>query len=69
MHEVNGHDIAALVRLFSAVPDGSGKPVAIVANTVKGQGVSFMEDDNNWHDRIPNAQELAHALRELEVAS
>ncbi len=69
VHEVNGHDIAALVRLFSAVPDGSGKPVAIVANTVKGQGVSFMQDDNNWHDRIPNAQELAHALRELEVAS
>ncbi len=38
------------------VPNGSGKPVAIIAHTVKGKGVSFMEDDNNWHYRIPNAE-------------
>jgi len=66
---VNGHDMGTLVKLFRALPDGSGKPVAIIANTVKGQGVSFMQDDNNWHYRIPNAEELASALRELEVAS
>jgi len=69
VHEVNGHDMGTLVKLFRALPDGSGKPVAIIANTVKGQGVSFMQDDNNWHYRIPNAEELASALRELEVAS
>ena len=45
------------VRLLRTLPDGSGKPVAIVAHTVKGKGVSFMEDDNNWHYRIPNADE------------
>jgi len=69
VHEANGHDMRTLVRLFRALPDGSGKPVAIIANTIKGQGVSFMQDDNNWHYRIPNAEELASALRELEVAS
>jgi transketolase len=69
VHEVDGHDIGALVKLFSHLPDGSGKPVAIIANTVKGQGVSFMQDDNNWHYRIPSADELASALRELEVAA
>ena len=64
-HEVDGHDVEALARLMKQVPDGSGKPVAIVAHTVKGKGVSFMEDDNNWHYRIPNDAELARALAEL----
>lgn len=65
--EADGHDIAELVRLLKAVPAGSGKPVAIIAHTVKGKGVSFMEDDNNWHYRIPNAEEVAAAKRELGV--
>ena len=43
----------ALGAALRDVPNGSGKPVAIVAHTVKGKGVSFMEDDNNWHYRIP----------------
>ena len=42
-----------------------GKPVAVVAHTVKGKGVSFMEDDNNWHYRIPSASDLARAQAEL----
>jgi transketolase len=66
--EVDGHDLEALSRLFRAVPDGSGKPVAIVAHTVKGKGVSFMEDDNNWHYRIPNAEEVRKAKHELGLA-
>jgi transketolase len=66
--EADGHDVGSLVRLLSCVPDGSGKPVAIIAHTVKGKGVSFMEDDNNWHYRTPNAEELAAAKRELGVA-
>lgn len=67
--EVDGHDMDALVRLLDAVPNGSGKPVAIVAHTVKGKGVSFMEDDNNWHYRIPTADEVVAAKRELGVAA
>jgi transketolase len=68
-HETDGHDLEALLNLLSAVPDGSGKPVAIVAHTVKGKGVSFMEDDNNWHYRIPKAEEVAAAKKELGVAA
>ena len=66
--EVDGHDLQALVDRLRNVPDGSGKPVAIIAHTVKGKGVSFMEDDNNWHYRVPNAAELGQALTELRVA-
>jgi transketolase len=65
--EVDGHDMAALVRLMDRLPDGSGKPVAVIAHTVKGKGVSFMEDDNNWHYRIPTADEVVKAKKELGV--
>lgn len=63
--EVDGHDHAALRDALRRVPDGSGRPVAVVAHTVKGKGVSFMEDDNNWHYRVPNAGEYAAAMAEL----
>lgn len=66
-HEVDGHDMGALVAGLRRVPDGSGRPVAIVARTVKGKGISFMEDDNNWHYRIPTAEEVEAAGRELGV--
>jgi transketolase len=63
--EVDGHDLNALRMLMRNVPNGSGKPVAIIAHTVKGKGVSFMEDDNNWHYRIPDQKEVADAKRQL----
>ena len=63
--EVDGHDLAALTGLLERLPDGSGKPVAVVANTIKGKGISFMEDDNNWHYRIPTGEEVEAARREL----
>jgi transketolase len=64
-HEVDGHDIAALLAVLRQAPDGSGRPTAVIAHTVKGKGVSFMEDDNNWHYRIPTAEEVRAAHREL----
>jgi transketolase len=67
--EIDGHDMGELVRRLRQVPDGSGKPVAIVAHTVKGKGVSFMEDDNNWHYRIPTADEVQAAKQELGVSA
>jgi transketolase len=67
-HEVDGHDLKALAALMRKVPNGSGKPVALIAHTVKGKGVSFMEDDNNWHYRIPNQKEVADAKRQLGLA-
>ncbi|MBD3308676.1 transketolase [candidate division KSB3 bacterium] len=69
VHEVDGHDIHALVDVLSDVRDGNEKPVAIIAHTVKGKGVSFMEDDNNWHYRVPNADEVKAAHGELGVRS
>jgi len=66
--EVDGHDLNALTQVMSRIPDGSGKPVAIIAHTVKGKGISFMEDDNNWHYRIPKPEEVAAAKRELGLA-
>jgi len=68
-YEIDGHDISELVKHLQHVPDGSGKPVAIVANTVKGKGVSFMEDDNNWHYRIPSAEDVEAAKRELGISA
>jgi transketolase len=67
--ETDGHDIGKLAELMQNVPNGSGKPVAIIAHTVKGKGVSFMEDDNNWHYRTPTAEEVVIAHRELGLVS
>jgi transketolase len=66
--EIDGHDVVALAEAMQRVPNGSGKPVALIAHTVKGKGVSFMEDDNNWHYRAPTADEVAKAHRELGLA-
>ena len=65
--EIDGHDVGALAAAMSATPSG-GKPRALIAHTVKGKGVSFMEDDNNWHYRIPNVDEYRRAVAELEAA-
>lgn len=65
--EVDGHDHAALHDAFTRHPP-AGVPRAVIAHTVKGKGVSFMEDDNNWHYRTPTADEVLTAARELGVA-
>jgi transketolase len=67
--EVDGHDIAQLLETFAAVPFATGKPNCIIAHTHKGQGASFMRDKAAWHHRVPNANELATALAELEEAA
>jgi transketolase len=63
--EVDGHDHAALATAFGAVPFEPGRPSMIVAHTVKGKGVSFMENDLAWHYRSPDDAQLAAALREI----
>jgi transketolase len=64
--EIDGHDLGALTRTFDELPLVEGKPNAILAHTVKGKGVSFMEGDLEWHYRPPSAEDLARALREIE---
>jgi len=66
--EIDGHDFEAIISAFVAARVETNRPSVIVAHTVKGKGVSFMEDDNNWHYRTPNPDELAAALTELEPA-
>lgn len=65
--EVDGHDMTALLNALQQHPAKDGRPTAIIAHTVKGKGVSFMEDDNNWHYRIPTADEVIKARQELGV--
>ncbi len=64
-HEIDGHDFCALGAALQRDVREAGKPTAIIAHTVKGKGISFMEDDNNWHYRIPTASEVAAAHKEL----
>ena len=66
--EIDGHDLAAIGQALAAARNETSKPSVIVAHTIKGKGVSFMEDDNNWHYRTPNPAELAAALAELQEA-
>jgi transketolase len=63
VREINGHDYLALLGAFA--PSSTGKPVAIVANTIKGKGVSFMEDRVEWHHKVPSAEQVKQALVEL----
>ena len=63
--EVDGHDMAAVVRALEDASAVRGRPVAVIAHTVKGKGVSFMEGNFRWHSRVPTAEELATALAEL----
>ncbi|MCG8564115.1 MAG: transketolase [Desulfobacterales bacterium] len=63
--EVDGHNMEALASTLDQLPFGDGKPLALIAHTVKGKGVSFMEDDNNWHYRIPTREEVLAGKREL----
>lgn len=64
---VNGHDYAALTRALTE-PPAPGKPTFVIANTVKGKGVSFMEGAVKWHHGVPSPTELKLALAELDEA-
>lgn len=64
---IDGHDIAQLTNALSA-PAVAGKPTCVIANTVKGRGVSFMEGVVKWHHGVPSEDEYAAAMNELEAA-
>ena len=65
VRRVDGHDLGALVDALDAFPFDPGKPSMIIADTVKGKGVSFMENSLLWHYRCPDPQEYEAAMREL----
>ena len=62
--EVDGHDIPAIYDTIEKAKQNS-KPTAIIANTIKGKGVSFMENNAGWHGKAPNKEEYEKAMKEL----
>lgn len=60
---IDGHDYDQLLGAFA--PSSTGKPVAVIANTIKGKGVSFIEDRVEWHHKVPSAEQVALAMEEL----
>lgn len=63
--QLDGHDIAALQKAFDDAAAAKGKPTVILANTIKGKGVSFMENNPKFHGVAPTADELVRALEEI----
>lgn len=63
--QVDGHNIAELINSFEQAKKVKGKPTAIIANTIKGKGVSFMENQAGWHGKAPNQEEYEQAMQEL----
>ncbi|SEJ30714.1 transketolase [Dyadobacter koreensis] len=66
VRHVDGHDIKQLKETFDAIPFVKGKPSMVIAHTVKGKGVSYMENQLKWHHGVPNQQQYAEALQELD---
>jgi len=63
--DIDGHDLGQLVKALSV--RGYSKPTAVIAHTIKGKGVSFMEEDNSWHQRPINDEEYEKAMAELKA--
>lgn len=65
--ECDGNRISSLVETLSSFPVKSGKPSAVIAHTLKGKGVSFMENKANWHHKVPDNKEIEIAMEELDL--
>ncbi len=63
---VNGHDMQQLIDSFETAKLTKGKPTAIIAKTVKGKGISFMEGKTEWHGKAPNKEQYEQAIKELK---
>jgi transketolase len=63
--EINGHDITQILEALKEAREIKGKPTVIIAHTIKGKGVSFMENNVDFHGKAPTPQEVEIALKEL----
>lgn len=68
VHDVNGNDVDAIWKLMESLDLANGKPKVVIAHTIKGRGVSFMENAPAWHHKFPDEQQLEQALKELDHA-
>ena len=66
--EIDGHNMQQILDAFAKARECKGRPTAIIAETTKGKGVSFMEDQAGWHGKAPNDEQTQQALGELEAA-
>jgi transketolase len=66
VREVDGHNIKELTGILSKLPFKPGKPSLIIAHTIKGKGISFMENQVKWHHGVPSKEQYADAIKELE---
>ena len=64
---INGHDFDEIEAALATARETKGQPTAIVMSTVKGKGVSFMENNAGWHGKAPNAAEYEQAMNELNA--
>ncbi|HVY50656.1 MAG TPA: transketolase [Devosia sp.] len=62
---IDGHDHRQLYEVLGASPRGRGRPLCVIANTIKGKGVSFMHDNVSWHHGVPTQEQYEQAMREL----
>lgn len=67
VREIDGHDHGQIESALAGIPFEPDKPAVIIAHTIKGKGVSFMENQLAWHYKSPNAEQLAQALAEVET--
>ena len=65
--EIDGHNHNLIIKSCKLATKEKKKPTVVIANTIKGKGVSFMENDNNWHYRIPSISEVSVAKKELGI--
>jgi len=68
VRHVDGHDLKALKEIFDEVPFRDGKPSLIIAHTIKGKGISYMENTVKWHHGVPDEKQYQDALSELDHA-
>jgi transketolase len=68
VQHVDGHNFEQLTETFNALPFTDGKPNLIIAHTVKGKGISYMENQPKWHHGVPNQEQYAQAMEELDDA-
>ncbi len=67
--EIDGHDCEAIEKALAAIPFEDGRPSCIIAHTIKGKGISFMEDKLLWHYRAPRGEQFQEAMSELDRES
>lgn len=68
VQHVDGHNLKQLVDAFDVLPFKQGKPSLVIAHTIKGKGISYMEDELKWHHGVPGKEQYAQAMQELDAA-